>query len=407
MSRVGWVDCSSGVSGDMLLGALVDLGALDGLPGALDSLADLGVDVTFNDVQRGGLRAVAVSVAATADQPHRHLRDVQALIGQTAVPAEVQRRAGAVFERLALAEARSHGTTPEQVEFHEVGAVDSIVDVIGGCLGLHSLGLDALVVSEVSLGGGAAHSGHGEVPVPTPAALELLKNCSLLARAGGEVELATPTGLALLAEWATGSGAMPAMQVDAIGTGAGSRDLADHPNVLRLVVGAAAAPAPVTAGPDDGWVTVEANVDDLDPRLWPGVLQRLIDAGAADAWLTPILMKKGRPAHLVGALVPTSRIDAVHGVLFTETSTIGARTTAVTKRALDRTWLPVDIDGQTVRVKLASCNGQVLTATPEFEDVVAAAQTLGVPTKEVLARAGALAQSRLSDPALGVRSCDR
>jgi uncharacterized protein (TIGR00299 family) protein len=381
----------------MLLGALDDLGALGGLPALLDSLADLGVDVSTAEVVRAGLRAHSVTVSAAASQPHRRLPDIHAVIERAALPAEARRRAAAVFERLAAAEARCHGTGVEGVEFHEVGAVDSIVDVLGACLGLHSLSLDALVVGEIALGGGTARSGHGEVPVPTPAALELLKGTRLAARAGGEVELATPTGLALVAEWATTGGPMPPMHVADVGIGAGSRDLAERANVVRLVVGDAAAAPAADSDPVAGWVTVEANVDDLDPRLWPGVLQRLIDAGAADAWLTPILMKKGRPAHLIAALVPAAGVEAVHRVLFTETSTIGARTTTVAKRALERSWLPVDIDGQTVQVKLASCDGRVLNATPEFDDVAAAAQALGLAVKDVLARASAAALAQLRD----------
>jgi hypothetical protein len=415
MSRIGWLDCSSGVSGDMLLGALHDLGALDGLPVLLDSLSDLRVGLTATEVTRAGLRATAVTVDAGADQPHRRLADVRTILDRSAVPDEVRRRADAVFVRLATAEARCHGTSPDQVEFHEVGAVDAIVDVLGSCLGLHTLGLAEIVVGPISLGGGTARSaphsqpghsqpghsqpdhgqghgqGHGSVPVPTPAALELLRDSVLVAGGGGEAELATPTGVAVVAEWAGRSGPMPAMNVAATGIGAGTRDPAERPNVLRVVVGTAAAVDP------DGWLTVEANVDDLDPRLWPGVLARLIEAGAADAWLTPILMKKGRPAHVVSALVLASDVECVYAVLFAETSTIGARATAVTKRALDRSSLDVDIDGQPIRVKIATDRGKVVNISPEFDDVAAAAAALGMPVKDVLAAAGAAARARLGD----------
>ncbi len=397
MPRVGWLDCSSGVSGDMLLAALHQLGVLDDLPAMTESLsAAVGsnVSVGFDEVRRCGLRAVAATVNAGTDQPHRRLDEIRRIVDQLTVPTQVRRRSAAVFQRLADAEARCHGCTPDEVEFHEVGAIDSLVDVVGACLGLHTLGLTELVVGEISLGGGTARSGHGDVPVPTPAALELLAGTGLIASAGGEVELATPTGIAVLAEWATDAGRLPPVQVRSVGVGAGERDLSQRPNVLRLVIGSAAPSADT-----EDWITVEANVDDLDPRLWPGVLHQLMAAGAADAWLTPILMKKGRPAHIVGALLPADRTEAVHAVLFAETSTIGARTTSVTKRALDRSWLTVDIGGQSVRVKLATSNGRVLNAVPEFEDVATAAATLGVPSKDILARASAAALDQLSESA--------
>jgi uncharacterized protein (TIGR00299 family) protein len=387
MGRVGWLDCSCGVSGDMLLGALDGLGALSDLPALVASLADLGVTCTSAPTSRHGLAATSVSVHADADQPPRHLEEVLAVVERAAVPVPVRDRATTVFRRLADVEGAIHGTPPETVHFHEVGAVDSIVDVLAGCLGLHALALDELVVSSIALGGGTTRSAHGELPVPTPAAVGLLSGSRLVSHGGPvDVELATPTGVALLAEWATGSGPMPAMTVDAIGVGSGSRELPDRANVVRLIVGTA-----VTTGDQPGWQTIEANVDDLDPRLWPGVLDQLLAAGAADAWLTPILMKKGRPAHTVSALVGPETAEAVRQVLLTETSTIGLRANAVTKHALERSWVTVDIDGETIRVKLAHDGDRRTNLAPEFDDVVAAAAALGAPVKEILTRAASAA----------------
>jgi pyridinium-3,5-bisthiocarboxylic acid mononucleotide nickel chelatase len=391
MTRIAWLDCSCGVSGDMLLGALDGVGALDGLPGLVASLADLHVTCVATPTTRQGLAATSVSVTATSDQPTRALPDVLAIVGAAALPAPAKDRAAAVFRRLADVEAAAHGTAATEVHFHEVGGVDSIVDVLGGCLGLQALGVDALVVSPVALGGGTVSAAHGSLPVPTPAALGLLAGTDLVGHGGPvDVELATPSGLALLAEWATSSGPMPAMTVEATGVGAGSRDLPDRANVLRLVIGTA-----VEARAGHGWQIVEANVDDLDPRLWPGVLDRLLSAGAADAWLTPILMKKGRPAHTVSALVDDGAAGRVREVLTTETSTIGVRTTAVTKHALDRSWLTVDVDGQQIRVKLAHSDGRRTNLSPEFDDVAAAARALDVPVKDVLFRATARALREL------------
>jgi uncharacterized protein (TIGR00299 family) protein len=392
MSQIGWLDCSCGVSGDMLLGALDSIGALEELPGLIASLSDLHVSVTSTETMRHGLAATAFDIAAPADQPTRGLADVLVIVERAAAPAAVKERAAAVFRRLAEVEGAIHGTAAADVHFHEVGAIDSIIDVLGGCLGLHNLGLDALVVSPIALGGGTVVAAHGTLPVPTPAALGLLRGTHLISHGGPvEIELATPTGIALLAEWSASSGAMPAMSVDSTGVGAGSRELEDRANVVRLVVGTAASEAA------EGWQVVEANVDDLDPRLWPGVLEALLAAGAADAWLTPILMKKGRPAHTVNALVDAASAMAVRDVVLTETSTIGVRTTAVGKHALDRSWLTVDVDGQAIRVKLASANGRRNNLSPEFDDVAAAASVLGAPAKDILARATAAALRVLAD----------
>jgi uncharacterized protein (TIGR00299 family) protein len=398
--RRGWLDCRSGVSGDMLLGALHDLDAIDieqftrqlGLRGRFTASAGT----------RGGLSGVSVSIAPDDDQPHRRLADVLAIIDSCGLAADVRARARAVFARLAAAEARVHATAPEAVEFHEVGAVDAIVDVLGVCQGVATLALAELVVSPLALGGGQARAGHGNIPVPGPAVLELLAGSALVAHGGPvDVELATPTGVALLVELATGSGPLPAMAVHATGVGLGGRDLPDHPNVLRLVVGT----APVTlaalvdgaaaASSEDDWLLLEANVDDLDPRLWPGVLGRLLEAGAGDAWLTPIVMKKGRPAHTVSVLTNRANSDGAARVLFTESTTIGIRTSEVGKHALDRSWVTVEVDGQRVRVKLARLDGQVVNAVPEYDDIAAAASALGQPAKIVLATATAAASALL------------
>jgi pyridinium-3,5-bisthiocarboxylic acid mononucleotide nickel chelatase len=390
MTRVGWVDCSTGVSGDMLLGALTEVGALADLPALIDSLNDagnLGVTVTSEPTIRHGIAATHCHVSSPTDQPPRGLAEVTAIVAAAAVPQPVRDRAIAVFSRLAEVEGAIHGEPPEAVHFHEVGAVDSIVDVLAACLGLHNLGLDALVVSPLALGGGTVSAAHGTLAVPTPAALGLLQGSVLTGRGGPlDVELATPTGVALLAEWATRNGPMPAMSVEAIGVGAGTRELVDRANVVRLVVGELA-----SAQDDDGWQTIEANVDDLDPRLWPGVLDALLAAGAADAWLTPILMKKGRPAHTVSALVSPRAADAVCHAMLRQTSTIGVRMTAVSKHGLDRSWITVDVGGQAVRVKLAHDGDVRMNLSPEFEDVAAAARALQVPVKDVMARATAAA----------------
>jgi uncharacterized protein (TIGR00299 family) protein len=344
-------------------------------------------------VLRAGLSALQVDVQTPADPPHRHLGDVLDIVAGAVLPDRVRHNVEKVFRRLAAAEAAVHGVAPEEVEFHEVGAVDAIVDIVGVCLGLDRLGIDRLTAGPVALGGGTATSAHGVLPVPAPAVLQLLADTRLVAHGGPvDVELATPTGVALLAQLADAAGPMPAMEVTGVGRGAGSRDIPGRPNVLRLVTGTAVA----LPTHDNGWALVEANVDDLDPRLWPAVIDALFAAGAADAWLTPILMKKGRPAHTVSALVEAAGQAAVLDVLFRESSTIGARSTPVGKHALPRQCLEVRVEGETVRVKVATLDGDAVTVTPEWEDVAAAARVLGRPAKTVLADAVAAARVRIT-----------
>ena len=391
MTRVGWLDCSNGVSGDMLLGALAGVGALDDLPAVLAAAPELGASVTVTTTTRGALAARHVQVATTdAHPPHRNRADVQQILDALPVSDEVRTNARRVFDRLAAAEADVHGVDVAAVQFHEVGAVDAIIDIVGVCLGMHTLGLHRLTVSPIALGGGTAQTQHGPVPVPVPAVLALLQDTALVAVGGDQQhELATPTGVALLSELAEGTSALPAMTVQRIGIGAGSRDAGERPNVVRLVVGEAA------TDDDHDWLLIEANVDDLDPRLWPGVLDSLLAAGAADAWLTPILMKKGRPAHTVSALTPAATAEAVRRALFIESSTIGARATRVDKSALDREWIEVDVDGQCVRVKVARLDDALVSVNPEWEDVRAAANALGRAAKDVLADATTAARLSL------------
>lgn len=384
--RTGWLDCSSGVSGDMLLGALSALDALTELGDVLAAVPDLGVTLTTADVRRGALQARHVQVGV-GDGPPRNRADVQAVLDRLPLPTPVRNTAGRVFDRLAIAEAAVHGVSPEEIYFHEIGAVDSIVDVVGACLGFHTLGLAGLTVSPIALGSGAIKTMHGVVPVPGPAVLELLRDTELIVTSGdAPVELATPTGIAVLAELATSAGQLPTMTVEAVGIGAGNRDLEQRPNVVRLVVGEA-------ADSSEDWWLLEANVDDLDPRLWPGVIDALLAAGAADAWLTPILMKKGRPAHTLSALAPATLAAGVERVIFEQTTTIGLRTTPVGKRALDRQWVEVEVGGRSIRVKVARLDGVVVTATPEWVDVEAAATALGRPARQVLADAVSAARA--------------
>ncbi len=394
MTRVLWLDCSAGASGDMLLGALLDAGApLEAITAAVEAVVPGAVTVTSTRTARHGIGAVRAEVTIGTDpQPTRTWRDVRGLLAAAPIPAAVRSLAGDAFARLARAEGAVHGVDPEDVHFHEVGALDAIADVVGVAAAVQALAADRVLASPVALGSGRARGEHGVIPVPGPAVLALLADAGAPVEGGPAAhEMTTPTGAALLAATVTGWGALPALTVTAVGVGAGGRDPVEVPNVLRAVIGEAYETVPAEAY---GRVLVLAtNVDDQDPRLWPAVLARLLAAGASDAWLSPILMKKGRPAHTLSVLVGAERADAVRRVIFTETSAIGLREHPVGKVALDRAEVSVQVAGRPVRVKLASLGGVVVNAQPEHADVVVVAAALDLPAKVVLARAVAAAGS--------------
>jgi uncharacterized protein (TIGR00299 family) protein len=385
-----WVDASSGASGDMLLGALLGAGVpLDTLQASVSAVSPEPVTLRTEAVVRGGFAATRCHVDVDDSVHHRTWRDIRALLLAADLDAAVRDRAVAVFERLAVAEATVHGSDPLDVSFHEVGALDAIADVVGVCAGFAALADDAVVVSPVAVGSGSVRGAHGTLPVPPPAVAELLRSVPSYAGPPGApaMELCTPTGAALLTTLATGWGPQPAMTVGSIGVGAGGRDPEGHANVLRLFVGAAA------EHHQDRAVLLESNVDDLDPRVWPQVIATLLEAGASDAWLTPILMKKGRPAHTLSVLVPAERAALVRTTIFRHTSAIGLREIALDKHALDREMAAVDVAGQPIAVKLARDDGVLVNAMPEYDDVVRAAAALGRPVSDVLTDAVAASRA--------------
>lgn len=378
-----WIDAAAGASGDMLLGALVGAGVpLAVLQDAVDAVAPEPVTLRVEEVRRGDLAATRVHVDVTESHHHRTWRDVRSMLTGHDL-------ALTVFERLAVAEAAVHGTTPDEVHFHEVGALDAIADIVGVCAGFEHLGATEVTVSPVAVGSGTVETAHGTLPVPPPAVAELLRGVPTYA---GPVamELCTPTGAALLTTLATAYGPQPPMVVDRIGVGAGGRDPEGHANVLRLFRGLEAS----TSGSERP-VLLECNVDDLDPRVWPAVLTALLETGAADAWLTPILMKKGRPAHTLSVLVDAGHAAVVRTEIFRQTTTIGLREQPLTKHALDREMLPIQVDGHTIAVKLARHDGVVVNAQPEYDDVARAAASLRRPVNEVLTEAQDLCRAFL------------
>ena len=387
---VAWFDVTAGVAGDMLLGALVDAGAdLAEVQRLVDLVLPETVRLEATQVQRAGLRAVKVEVVSLGeDHPHRRWPEIRARIETAGLPEPVAARATAVFRRLAEVEASAHGVAVEDVEFHEVGSWDSVADVVGTCAALYLLGVEDVVATRIALGSGTVRTAHGRLPVPVPAVLGMVDGWQV--EAGGDGELATPTGAALVTTFATAQGPLPALDVVTSGFGAGTRDPAERPNVVRVVLGTRpAAPAPDASRP---MVVLEANVDDLDPRVWPTVLAALMAAGAADAWLTPILMKKGRPAHTLSVLGGPDQAPALRDQVLRLTSTIGVRQTTVERWALDRGWTDVSVDGHAVPVKVAHRDGRVVHATPEFHDLAALADQLDRPVRVVLSSTVAAAE---------------
>jgi pyridinium-3,5-bisthiocarboxylic acid mononucleotide nickel chelatase len=390
--RIVYFDCPSGASGDMILGALVDVGVpLEALRAELAKLGLAGWSLSAREVRRGAFRAtkVDVQVEPGAHQAHRHLGDiVRILEGSGLAPAIV---AGAVriFRRLAEAEARVHGSTVEEVHFHEVGAVDAIVDVTGAVLGLHLLGAEAVHVSALPIGGGFVEGRHGRMPIPGPGTAELLRNFPVV-DTGVQAELVTPTGAAILTTLAAGAGRMPAMTVERVGYGAGARDLPGIPNVLRVFAGSIAG-----EGASESVTQVETTIDDMSPQLYEPLMERLFEAGALDVFLTPVIMKRSRPGTVLTALCPPDRVGELSRVLFEESSTIGVRWTEVARARLEREMVTIATAYGALPFKVSRLGGRVVTVTPEFAEVVRLAREKSLAVREVLDQARADARRQL------------
>jgi uncharacterized protein (TIGR00299 family) protein len=389
--RVAYFDCPSGAAGDMIVGALLDAGApLPALRERLQALGLPGWRLQVREVQKAGVRAtkVDVEVDAAAHRHHRRLADVLALLDAGALPARVKDRAARIFTRLAEAEARAHGTTVEEVRFHDVGAVDAIIDVAAAVIALELLGVEAVHVSPLTLGAGLAEGPHGPIPVPGPATAELVRGFPVV-DAGVRAELLTPTGAAILTTLAVGAGRMPAMTVTDVGYGAGTRDL-PVPNVLRCFVGEAEGP-----GALESLVQVETTIDDMSPQLYEPLLDRLLEAGALDAFLTPVVMKRSRPGVVLTALCPPERTADLARLLFEETTTIGVRWSEWRRWPLPREVVTLTTGYGPIAFKISRLGERVVTVTPEFADVARIAREKSLPVREVLDQARADARRLL------------
>ncbi len=378
--KVAWFDAFSGVSGDMTLAALIDAGwseqSLRDLPRRL-RLEHVNVEVAR--VRKGAFAATRVDVRAGERQPHRHLHHVTAVLDAADLPEVVRSRARAVFHRLAEAEATVHGTSVERVHFHEVGAADALVDIAGALWGLHALGIDRVHASPLPLGSGFVNSEHGRIPVPAPATLLLLKGCPVRASAI-EAELVTPTGAALLAELVSEWSPPREFRMTAVGIGAGARDLAEQPNVLRLVIGEAES----STGLTEGTVAVlETALDDESPQVLGDLAARLFEQGALDVMVAPVLMKKGRPGHWLVVLTTPDRAKSMATFLFANTSTLGVRHRLDGRWELPRSFESVPTPFGDVRMKVAELPEGGRRAVPEFEEVREAARRAGASPREV------------------------
>lgn len=381
-TTVAWFHCFSGIAGDMALGALVDAGAdLDEVRTLLKRLPLGGWGLDAEPVLRGGIAGTKVHVRTEDDPPSRTAAQVAAMVADAGLPDRVHRRALRTFRALAIAEGRLHRQAPETVHFHEVGALDAIVDVVGTCAALEILDVDDVASSAVADGIGTVNAAHGVLPVPVPAVVELLRGAPTY---GIDVarELTTPTGAALLAANVVSWGPMPAMVAVASGYGAGTADLAERPNLVRVVIGTRTGDDSSATG--QPVVLLEANVDDVTGETLAYAVEALLVAGAHDAWLTPIVMKKGRPAHIVSVLAEPSMAAELRAVLVRETATMGVRGTTLERWPQARTFDEVDVEGHTIRIKVTAGRAKV-----EHDDAAAAARDLGLPLREVVRRAEA------------------
>jgi uncharacterized protein (TIGR00299 family) protein len=384
VSRLLYIDCVGGVAGDMLLGALLDAGAdIDAVRAGLDGLGVDGLELVTEPAVRHGIAATRAIVRADDDQPHRHWTSIRTQIEAAALPERARAIAQEAFRRLAIAEGRIHAVDPEQVHFHEVGAVDAIGEVCGVALAVHDLRIERVVCSPLPAGRGFVEAAHGMLPLPAPATLEILKGAPLY---GVEIEkeLVTPTGAALVAALADEWGGLPKLTVEAAGYGAGTRDLEQLPNVVRALIGSEATAASRVS-------LIEANLDDLLPELAPDAAAACFAAGALDVWTVPVTMKRGRPGFVLSALARPADEDAVTQAMLRETSTLGVRIAHYDRVELDRDVHTVEVAGEPVRVKVGRLHGKVVNLAPEHADCERAARILGEPVKTVWARALAAA----------------
>ena len=404
--KLAYFDCFSGISGDMTLGALVDAGCgVEELRAGLNGLQVPGWELTAEKVWKNGMAATYVRVKTEDQSKHRSLSAILEILEKSQLAAGVRERASAIFRKLGEAEAAVHDVPVEKIHFHEVGAVDAILDIVGACIGFEALGIEKFACSPLNVGGGTAKMAHGVLPVPAPATARLLTGKPTYSN-GVQKELVTPTGAAIVATLCEAFGPQPGMSVSAIGYGAGTADLEGQPNVLRIMVGeevgagkekeraqtevCATSGQPGLAAPqgfDEEIAVVEANLDDMNPQIYGYFLEKALGAGALDVYTTPVQMKKNRPGTLLTILCKPQDTSALMELIFAETTTFGVRTYRAQRRVLPREWVNVGTEFGEVRIKVSRVNGRILHVAPEYEDCRKLAAEKDVPLQRVIASA--------------------
>jgi pyridinium-3,5-bisthiocarboxylic acid mononucleotide nickel chelatase len=391
VSRIAYLDCVGGLAGDMLLAALLDAGAdrarLDAVPAALGLE---GVEIAVERVERQGIGAVHVDVRTGDDRGHRAYRELRALVERAELPERARERSLAAFARLAEAEAGIHGVPVDEVHFHELGAVDTLVDVCGAFVLLEDLGIERVASSPLPFARGLTRAAHGVLSVPAPATLALLEGVPLHGVETG-AELVTPTGAAIASVVVDAWGELPPIVLERVGYGAGTADFSDRPNVVRVVLGEETSSSP---GALRSVVLVETNLDDLSPELVPDAVERCFAAGALDVWTVPAQMKKGRPGIVLSALARPEAEGAVARALLEETTALGVRVHRLERYELEREERTVDVEGGSIRVKVAFLDGRLVNVAPEHDDCAEVARATGRAVQSVWAEALARAQER-------------
>lgn len=379
--KIAYFDCFSGISGDMTLGALLDAG-LDWslLKADLDCLPLRDYELYCEKVEKKGITGLKVNVITNEEHQHRHWSDIKEIILSSNLPEEVKEKSLAVFLLIAEAEAKVHGTTIEDVHFHEVGAVDTIIDIVGSVAGLWRLGIEEVYASALHTGKGLTYSEHGIIPIPAPATLEILKGVPCYTQ-GIEQELVTPTGAAIIKSYSRHFGEFPLLSIERVGYGAGQKDLT-IPNLLRVVIGEK------LNIEDKGFYTgqaikIEVNIDDMNPEFYDYLMQKLFEAGALDVYLQPIQMKKNRPGVLLSVQFESHLLEKVRSIIFSESTSIGMRMYPITKYRLPYEIKQVETEWGTVRVKIAGRQNEQQSITPEYEDCRELALKTGLPLKQI------------------------
>ena len=411
--RIAYLDCFSGISGDMFLGALVDAGVSSKLLEDAVAALDIGARVEISRVLRGGISATKVDVYANGEKdlprgvfreqhrhdhahghPHGHehgrgLKEIREIIEKAAISSTAKATAIRIFEALGEVEAEIHNTSIDQVHFHEVGAVDAMVDIVCAAVGAEALAVGEWVCSPLNLGGGTVKCAHGTLPVPAPATLKLLRDAPVYS-SGPQVELVTPTGAAIVRTLSNRFSPFPAMKIEKAGYGAGTRDFPEHPNLLRLTIGEAVLAYEVPTSPgtlNDRIAVLEANLDDLSPQVLAYAMERLLAEGALDVFSVPVQMKKSRPGALLTVLAKVEDADRLTRTIFAETTTLGVRRREEQRQTLSRRWETVETTWGPVRIKIANMNGTVSNYAPEYEDCRALAEAQHVPLRTVMQEA--------------------